>query len=83
MLSMSFMQTKSALAAKEKLEKTRAEDSERLSKQTRQKEEQLAKLMQDKETKHSRLIFLLFLVVCFIFLGLLLGRLYWMHCMLS
>lgn len=65
MLSMSFMQTKSALAAKEKLEKTRAEDSERLSKQTRQKEEQLAKLIQDKETKHSRLILLLFLVVCF------------------
>ena len=62
---MSFMQTKSALAAKEKLERTKAEDSERLSKQTRQREEELAKLLQEKETKHSRLI-CLFLIVCFL-----------------
>ena len=58
------MQTKSALAAKEKFEKTRTEDSERLSKQSRQREEQLAKLLQEMEARHSRL-FWLFLVVCF------------------
>ena len=66
MLSMSFMQTKGALAAKEKLEKTRAEDSVRLSKQTRQREEQLAKLLQEKETKHGRLI-CLFVFGLFVF----------------
>ena len=62
-LSMSFMQTKNALAAKEKFEKTRTEDSERLSKQTRQREEQLAKLLQEMETRHSRLICLFFCLV--------------------
>ena len=53
---MSFMQVKSALTSKEKLEKTRAEDMERLSKQTRQREEQLAKLLQETETRHSKFI---------------------------
>ena len=54
------MQTKSALAAKEKFEKTRAEDSERISKQTRQREEQLAKLLQETETRHSKFLCLFF-----------------------
>ena len=52
-LPMSFMQVKSALAAKERLEKTRAEDMERLSKQNKQKEEKLAKLLQETEARHS------------------------------
>ena len=55
-LSMSFMQVKSAVAAKEKLEKTRAEGIECLSKQNKQREEQLAKLLQETETKHSKYI---------------------------
>lgn len=55
-LSISFMQVKSAVAAKEKLEKTRAEDMELLSKQNRQREEQLAKLLQETETRHSKYI---------------------------
>ena len=56
-LSMSFMQVKSAVAAKEKLEKTRAEDMERLGKQSRQREDKLTKLLQETETKHSKIIF--------------------------
>lgn len=52
-LPISFMQVKSALAAKEKLEKTRGEDMERVSKQNKQREEKLAKLLQETETRHS------------------------------
>ena len=47
------MQVKSALAAKERMEKTRAEDMERLSRQNKQREEKLAKLLQETETRHS------------------------------
>ena len=50
------MQGKSAIAAKEKLEKTRAENSERLSKQNKQRDEQFAKLLQETETRHSKFI---------------------------
>ena len=50
------MQVISAVAAKEKLEKTRAEDAERFSKQNKQREEQFAKLLQETETRHSKFI---------------------------
>jgi len=52
-LLMSFLQVKSSLAAKERLEKTRGEDMERLSKQNKLREEKLAKLLQETETRHS------------------------------
>ncbi|KAL9953421.1 hypothetical protein ACROYT_G040840 [Oculina patagonica] len=47
-------EVKNAVAAKEKLEKTRVEDMEHLSKQNKQREEQLATLLQEMETRHTQ-----------------------------
>lgn len=51
------IQAKSAIAAKEKLEKTRTEDCDQFRKQSRQRDEQLTTLLQETEARHSKLIF--------------------------
>ncbi len=56
LLSLPLMQVKNAVAAKEKLEKTRAEDMEHRSKENKQREEQLATLLQETETRHSKFV---------------------------
>lgn len=56
LLSLPLMQAKSAVAGKEKLEKTRAEDMEDLRKQTKLREEQLGTLLHETETRNSELI---------------------------
>lgn len=52
------IQAKGAIAAKEKMEKTRAEDFEQLRKQSGQRDEQLTTLLQETETRHSKWIFI-------------------------
>ncbi|XP_066026078.1 serologically defined colon cancer antigen 8 homolog [Pocillopora verrucosa] len=47
-------EAKGAIAAKEKLEKTRAEDFEQLRKQSGQRDEQLTTLLQETETRHTQ-----------------------------
>ena len=57
------MQAKSAMTAKEKLEKSGAEKVEKLTKQNMEREQQLTALLQETETRHSKkpnVIFLLF-----------------------
>ena len=49
------MQVKSAVTAKEKLEKTRADEIANLTKQTKQREEQLTNLLQETESRHSKI----------------------------
>ena len=58
-----LMQAKSAMTAKEKLEKSGAEKVEKLTKQNMEREQQLTALLQETETRHSKkpnVIFLLF-----------------------
>lgn len=47
-------EAKSAIAAKEKLEKTRTEDVDQLRKQSRQRDEQLTTLLQETEARHTQ-----------------------------
>lgn len=57
------MQAKSAMTAKEKLEKIGSEKVEKLTKQNMEREQQLTALLQETETRHSKkpnVIFLLF-----------------------
>ena len=57
------MQAKSAMTAKEKLEKSGAEKVEKLTKQNMEREQQLTALLQETETRHSKkpnVTFLLF-----------------------
>ena len=58
-----LMQAKSAMTAKEKLEKSGAEKVGKLTKQNMEREQQLTALLQETETRHSKkpnVIFLLF-----------------------
>ncbi|PFX28234.1 hypothetical protein AWC38_SpisGene7063 [Stylophora pistillata] len=47
-------QAKSAIATKEKLEKTRTEDIDQIWKQSRQRDEQLTTLLQETEARHAQ-----------------------------
>lgn len=60
------MQAKSAVAAKERLQKTTTEEMETLSKQNKQREEQLTSLLQETETRNSRMF-------CYLFVAEILG----------